>query len=111
MTTPEGRVKARLYKALKELATSSGGEVWSYCPNAGPFGTSGIPDRIVVVQGQFVGVECKADKSHKPTALQTKCMADITRAGGTCFVVYDDQTIEDVKAYIWRRLHDTDVQD
>lgn len=96
--TPEGRIKARLDKMLK----SEG--VWYYCPQAGPYGVAGIPDRVAIIAGQFVGIECKADKTKKPTALQVKCMRDIEAAGGRCFLAYDDQTIEDVRGYIRDRF-------
>jgi hypothetical protein len=96
-TTPEGRIKAKLDKMLKAEG------VWYYSPQAGPFGVAGIPDRVAIVCGQFVGIECKADKTKKPTALQTKCMRDIEQAGGKCFVAYDDETIESVREYIRAR--------
>ena len=93
-TTPEGKIKRKLDKMFKDQG------VWFYSPQAGPFGVAGIPDRVAIVEGQFVGVEAKADKSKKPTALQMKCMADIEKAGGKCFVVYDDDTITQVRDYI-----------
>ena len=93
-TTPEGKIKARLDKMLKELG------VWFFSPQAGPFGKAGIPDRIAVVNGIFVGIECRANKSKKPTALQMKCLKDIANAGGKSFVVYDNETIEEVRTYI-----------
>jgi hypothetical protein len=96
-TTPEGRIKARLDKMMKAEG------VWYYSPQAGPFGVSGIPDRVAIVAGQFVGIECKANKTKKPTALQMKCMRDIEQAGGKCFVAYDDETIEAVREYIRAR--------
>lgn len=96
-STPEGRVKRKLDKMLKAEG------IWYYSPQAGPFGVAGIPDRVCIVEGQFVGVECKADKTKKPTALQTKCMADIEQAGGKCFVAYDDDTIAEVREYILER--------
>ncbi len=97
MATPEGRIKAALDKMLKAE------RVWFYPPQAGPFGSAGIPDRVAVVDGWFVGVECKADATKKPTALQLKCMADIEAAGGKCFVVYDKATIEQVREWIHAR--------
>ena len=93
-TTPEGKIKRKLDKLLKQLG------VWFYSPQAGPFGKAGIPDRVAIVRGRFVGIECKADKSKKPTALQTKTMEEIEMNGGKCFVVYDDQTIQSVVDYI-----------
>jgi len=88
--TPEGRVKNKLDRRLKKLGPS----VWFYSPQAGPYGAAGIPDRIVCVKGRMVGIECKRDRSHKPTKLQEKCMAKMTEAGAICLVVYDDTTLE-----------------
>ena len=94
MSTPEGKIKRWLDKSLKELG------VWFYSPQAGPFGKAGIPDRVAIVRGRFVGIECKADKSKKPTALQTKTMKEIEMQGGKCFLVYDKETIQEVITYI-----------
>jgi hypothetical protein len=94
MATPEGRIKTALDKMLKAE------RVWFYPPQAGPFGSAGIPDRVAVVEGLFVGIECKADKTKMPTALQIKCMADIEKAGGKCFLVYDNETVEQVREWI-----------
>lgn len=94
MATPEGRIKAALDRMLKAE------RVWFCPPQAGPFGSAGIPDRVAIVAGIFVGIECKADRTKKPTALQMKCMADIEAAGGKCFVVYDKETIEHVREWI-----------
>lgn len=75
-------------------------KVWFYSPQAGPYGRAGIPDRVAIVRGQFVGIEVKADRTKKPTQLQRRCMAQIEAAGGKCFVVFDDETLELLKVYI-----------
>jgi len=93
-TTPEGKIKNKLDKMLKSE------KVWFYSPQAGPFGRAGVPDRVAILEGQFIGIECKADRTKKPTALQLKCMKEIEMAGGKCFVVYDDETINKVREYI-----------
>jgi len=100
-TTPEGKIKKKLDKMLKEE------KVWFYSPQAGPFGRAGIPDRVAIVEGLFVGIECKADKTKKPTDLQRKAMLDIEAAGGACFLAYDDDTIDTVRTFIrrYRRRH------
>ena len=92
--TPEGRIKHRLNKMLNELG------VWHFAPQSGIYGRAGIPDKIVCVAGQFVGIEAKKDSKTPPTALQLKCMVDIEKAGGACFVVYDDDTIDTVRSYL-----------
>ena len=93
-TKPEGKIKNKLDKMLKYE------KVWYYSPQAGPFGRAGVPDRVAILGGQFIGIECKADRSKKPTALQLKCMQEIEDAGGKCFVVCDDESIEQVREYI-----------
>ena len=92
--TPEGKIKRKLDKVLKQEG------VWFFNPQAGPFGRAGIPDKIACIGGKFVGIECKADKTKKPTPLQIKAMREIEMAGGKCFLVYDDTTIEEVRDYI-----------
>lgn len=93
-TTPEGRVKNRLKYMLKNH------NVWFYMPQAGPFGRAGIPDFLLIVEGRFVGVECKAGRSKRPTALQRVAMEEIENAGGKCFVVYDDYTQDELERWI-----------
>lgn len=92
--TPEGKVKRKLDKMLKEEG------IWYYNPQAGPFGRAGIPDKVAIINGRFIGMECKADKTKKPTALQVKAMKEIEMAGGKCFLVYDEATIDEVRQYI-----------
>lgn len=92
--TPEGKIKAHLSTRLRAE------KVWYFCPQSGIYGAAGIPDFIAIVGGQFIGIECKADGSKKPTALQVLRMKQIEDAGGKCFVVYDDETIETVMLWI-----------
>jgi hypothetical protein len=92
--TPEGKVKAK----VDRLLVQSG--VWFFSPQAGPYGRAGIPDRIACVDGRFVGIEVKADGTKKPTRLQVQCMEKIEASGGRCFVVYNDDTLEQLKTYI-----------
>ena len=94
MATPEGRVKAQVDKALHQAG------VWFYSPQAGPYGRSGIPDRVAIVGGRFIGIECKADRAKKPTRLQVQCMAQIEAAGGKCFLVYDADSLAQLVAFI-----------
>ena len=94
MATPENRVKARVDKLLHQY------KVWFYSPQAGPYGRAGIPDRVAIVRGQFVGIEVKADRTKKPTQLQRNCMAKIEAAGGKCFVVYDVETLKLLEDYL-----------
>jgi hypothetical protein len=87
MTTPEGKIKKKIDTMLKSKG------VWYFKPQAGQYGRSGVPDYIVCARGLFIGIEAKADKTKKPTALQMQCMEKIVSGGGKCFVVYDDNTL------------------
>ena len=93
-TTPEGRVKNRLKYLFKRL------DVWYFMPQAGAFGKAGIPDFVLIVEGRFIGVECKADRRKKPTLLQILAMEGIEKAGGKCFVVYDYDTQDELERWI-----------
>ena len=97
-TTPEGRIKRKLSKMLKDKG------IWYFYPASNGFGRAGIPDLIAIVSGQFVGLECKADPSKKPTALQIKCGQDIEKAGGTWFLVNSDEMIDNVAEFIDNRV-------
>jgi len=86
--TPEGKVKRKVVEVLKEFG------VWYFFPANNGFGMAGIPDIIAVVKGQFLGIEVKADKSKKPTALQVQCGAKIQNAGGWWMVVCDKESLD-----------------
>lgn len=88
MTTPEGKIKRKVSALLKDM------KVWYFYPAANGMGKAGIPDIIAIVGGWFVGIECKADHTRKPTALQMKCAEDIRAAGGHWVLVYDEDTID-----------------
>lgn len=94
MATPESKVKSALDKMLKAE------KVWYFSPQAGPYGVAGIPDRIAIVCGTFVGIEVKADAKCKMTALQERCKEQIVNAEGVHFLVYDKPTIELVRQWI-----------
>lgn len=89
--TPEGRIKKKVIALFKEL------DVWYFMPMPMGYGKAGIPDFVGCVAGFFIGVECKADRTKKPTALQVRCGDDIKEAGGAWMVVCDDESLEDLK--------------
>lgn len=97
-TTPENRIKRKLSKMLREK------KIWYFFPANNGFGKAGIPDLIAIVDGLFLGLECKADPSKKPTALQAKCGEEIEKAGGAWFVVNSDAMIDYIKEFIERRV-------
>jgi len=87
--TPEGKVKAKVVKLLKEYG------VYYFYPVTGGFGRSGVPDVVCCVSGYFLAVECKAGK-NKPTPLQEAEMMKILAAGGRALVINEDN-LDDLK--------------
>ena len=92
--TPEKKVKRKVTTLLRKY------DVWYFFPGNNGFGKSGIPDIICIVAGQFIGIECKADRTKKPTRLQELCGQEIAKAGGEWFLVCDDESLGKVEEYI-----------
>lgn len=90
--TPEGKVKDKVKKVLKEL------KAYYVMPATGGYGASGAPDFIVCHDGKFFGIECKAD-GNQPTALQLKHLSDIREAGGYGFVI-NESNIHELKGLL-----------
>lgn len=101
--TPEGKVKDKVRKLLKEY------HAWYFLPGNNGFGKSGVPDFVVCVGGRFVGIECKADATKRPTELQLKAAREIQLAGGDWLLVCDDATLKTLEQtldhYGWKEKH------
>tara|TARA_B100001093_G_scaffold271736_1_gene259703 strand:+ start:5260 stop:5568 length:309 start_codon:yes stop_codon:yes gene_type:complete len=81
--TPEKKVKDKCVSILKQF------DCYYFYPVTGGYGSSGIPDIIACLHGNFIGIECKAG-TNKPTALQLSNLEKIKTAGGTALVVNED---------------------
>lgn len=78
--TPEGKVKAKVDKILAKFNC--------YCvkPVTGGYGSSGVPDILVLLDGKFIGIECKAGKGE-PTLLQIHHLKQIVANGGYSMII------------------------
>jgi len=83
MMTPEAKVK----KKVKEILDQMG--VYHFSPMQNGMGRAGIPDIIGCLEGQFLGIECKAGKGTT-TALQERELTRIQNAGGYALVVNEE---------------------
>lgn len=81
--TPEGKVKAKVTKILREEG------VFYFFPATHGYGRSGVPDIVCCVAGKFLAIECKAG-GNKPTALQIHEIENIRRAGGVAVIANED---------------------
>jgi len=96
--TPEGKVKRKVTAMLKRNG------IWYFFPASNGMGRAGIPDIIAIIAGMFVGIETKADKTKKPTQLQSICGQQIKAAGGQWFLVFDDDTTAELESFVKARL-------
>lgn len=88
MATPEGRVKARLKKRLKE---AFGDALYQFWPVQTGMGAATL-DCLLAYNGKFYAIETKAP-GKKMTPRQEQCRDEMTRAGITVFCVDDDTGI------------------
>jgi len=91
LRTPEGKVKDKIVKILKQYG------VYYFFPVTGGYGASGIPDIICCHNGRFIAIECKAGK-NKTTALQDAHIARIRAAGGVAVVINEENVDGLIKA-------------
>jgi hypothetical protein len=80
--TPEARVKSRVKNMLNDF------DVYWFMPATGGYGGSGALDICGCLKGRFVAIECKADASCKPTALQRAHADKIFSAGGLALLIH-----------------------
>lgn len=81
--TPEAKVKTAVKKILDSL------NIYHFSPFQAGMGRAGIPDIICCYEGRFLAIECKAGKG-KTTALQDREINAIQEAGGTAWVVNEN---------------------
>lgn len=86
MSTPEGRVKARLNKQLETIPYQ-----WKFMPVQTGYGKKAL-DYLICIKGRFVVIETKA-KGKDLTGLQKHTRAEMEAAGAKVFVVDDDESM------------------
>lgn len=85
--TPEGRVKAKVNKALKALGT----DCWRFMPVQSGYGSPAL-DYLLCIKGRFVAIETKAP-GNKLTPQQQGTKAAMEAAGGIVLVVWDEDSL------------------
>ena len=94
VTTPEGKIKAKLRKALDANFPNH----YRFMPVQSGYGSKTL-DFLLCIDGMFVAIETKAP-GNVATPLQESCMKDIHKAGGLVQVVDSDDTIARCMAFI-----------
>lgn len=91
--TPEGRVKAKIKKALDTLP-----KVYRFMPVQQGFGAPAL-DFYVCVNGHFVGIEAKAP-GKTATGRQMITAANIRAAHGLTFLIDGDDSLNYMMAIL-----------
>lgn len=87
--TPEGAVKDKVKKLLKEHG------IFFFMPVSNGMGQVGIPDIIACMDGWFLGIECKAPgKRGNTTPNQERVLEEIAEHGGIAVVCDDPAQVE-----------------
>lgn len=89
-TTPEGKIKAKVKRRLRD---EFGEAHWPFWPVQTGFGSVAL-DLLACISGRFVAIETKADRTKKLTPLQKTTASFIRSAGGLALVVYDDASLD-----------------
>lgn len=97
-TLTEKHAKERVKKIIELYAKYN--DIYSFCPMTFGYGESGHPDRILLVNGKFVGIEVKKDENNhhcrpelkaKPNEVMQKRQAQkITNAGGAWICIHNN---------------------
>ena len=82
--TPEVKVKSKIKKILTDHS------VYFAMPIGTGYGSSGVPDFLCCVNGNFLAIEAKAGKGTT-TALQDKNIREIKESGGMAVVIAEEQ--------------------
>jgi hypothetical protein len=85
--TPEGKVKAKVKRALEKLRRK-----YHFMPVQNGMGAPAL-DIFCCIEGFFVAIETKVPGKHM-TERQMVTASQIADAGGLVFVIHDDDEIE-----------------
>lgn len=112
--TPEGKVKDKVKKLLKQH------RAWYFLPVSNGMGVHGIPDIISCVPvtitqemvgeqiGLFVGIETKRDNINKVTPRQQLQLNKIEEAAGIALVI-NNELIDKLDEVLRRLQHESDT--
>lgn len=99
MTTPEGRVKAKVKARLKRDYPL---DCWAFMPVQMGMGSPAL-DFLICIKGIFVSIETKV-LGKSLTDRQQLTRSCIHAAGGLVLVVWDDETLDYAMASIALKL-------
>lgn len=110
--TPEGIVKDKVKKLMAKYGIFSSSQMtkalkdpsmvrgWYHMPVSLGMGAHGIPDFLGIHRSFAFTVETKKDSKSKPTKLQIMQMEVMALGGYTIFIVYDDNTLNELENWL-----------
>lgn len=93
MSTPEGKVKAKINRLLDKYKGN-------YCFMPVPYGYGqSTLDYLICMRGHFIAIEAKAP-GKKPTDRQKMIMEKIRAAGGAVFLIDGDDGLSQLQDHL-----------
>lgn len=93
MTTPEGRVKGQVNRALKPIA-----RLWKFMPVQQGYGIPAL-DYLICVNGRFIAIETKA-RGKSLTTRQQQTKLEMEAAGAKVFIVDSPEALAEAVKWI-----------
>ena len=94
MPTPEAKVKQKIKKVLDRYERN----IYYFMPVQMGLGAVTI-DYLGCVKGKFFGIEAKKP-GGRTTKLQDLVLARIRNAGGSTFIIFDNDGLEDLEIFL-----------
>lgn len=98
----EKQAKEKVKKLIDLYAKYN--NIYTFCPMTFGYGESGHPDRVVVINGRYIGIEIKKDENNhhcrpelkaKPNEVAQKRQKEkIIKAGGDWICVHNNNLLE-----------------
>lgn len=82
--------ESRLEEEIERLMSSKG--IWQVARYQAQSSQNGLPDRLYLYKGYFLGLELKTDEGT-PTKLQLKKIAEINKNGGIGLIVRNTKIV------------------
>jgi len=95
-STPEGKIKRKIMRLLVDVNYDK--RIYFFMAVPMGFGKRTV-DYLLCVNGCFVAIEAKAP-GEKPTDKQAAVLQEVRDAGGTTFVVRDDESLAELAAWL-----------
>lgn len=107
----EKLVKSKITEIIKEYEKRT--PIYTFCPMTFGYGESGHPDRLLLINGTFIGIEAKKDRNNshtrpelkaKPNEVAQRKQAEKIRAAGGYWICIHHDNLHELRDLLDRVL-------